>query len=206
MAEVANHSKRNHTDSYFSGKAVAVPAAAATSSEEFGSMSSKKPRNASPRLAPVSPKVRTHARTVRCQCPLSPVRTYVRLRSPMAICLAQVFFLVGAAATTVQEKKDKIGERVAALQQLVSPFGKVLVFCKFFFFCCIIPAVFSHPRRASGLIIFIAFALLVAADRHGFCPAGGVGVHQVPAPAAGGLYYFRRPPHLPFAYPSFFSR
>lgn len=41
-------------------------------------MSSKKPRNASPRLAPVSPKVRTHARTVRCQCPLSPVRTYVR--------------------------------------------------------------------------------------------------------------------------------
>lgn len=97
-------------------------------------MSSKKPRNASPRLAPVSPKVRTHARTVRCQCPLSPVRTYVRLRSPMAICLAQVFFLVGAAATTVQEKKDKIGERVAALQQLVSPFGKVLVFCKFFFF------------------------------------------------------------------------
>jgi hypothetical protein len=55
----------------------------------------------------------------------------------MAICLAQVFFLVGAAAaaaTTVQEKKDKIGERVAALQQLVSPFGKVLVFCKFFFF------------------------------------------------------------------------
>ncbi|PWZ46080.1 Transcription factor bHLH153 [Zea mays] len=78
MAEVANHSKRNHTDSYFSGKPVAVPAAAATSSEEFGSMSSKKPRNASPRLAPVSPK----------------------------------------------EKKDKIGERVAALQQLVSPFGK----------------------------------------------------------------------------------
>ncbi|AQK44492.1 Transcription factor bHLH68 [Zea mays] len=46
-----------------------------------------------------------------------------------------------------QEKKDKIGERVAALQQLVSPFGKV---------------------------------------RHGFCPAGGVGVHQVPAPAAAG--------------------
>ncbi|XP_066343166.1 transcription factor bHLH154-like isoform X2 [Miscanthus floridulus] len=77
MAEVANHSKRNHTDSYFSGKAVG---AAATSSEEFASMSSKKPRNTSPRTAPVSPK----------------------------------------------EKKDKIGERVAALQQLVSPFGKVL--------------------------------------------------------------------------------
>ncbi|CAD6260426.1 unnamed protein product [Miscanthus lutarioriparius] len=75
MAEVANHSKRNHTDSYFSGKAVG---AAATSSEEFASMSSKKPRNTSPRTAPVSPK----------------------------------------------EKKDKIGERVAALQQLVSPFGK----------------------------------------------------------------------------------
>ncbi|CAD6263224.1 unnamed protein product [Miscanthus lutarioriparius] len=75
MAEVANHSKRNHTDSYFSGKAVA---AAAASPEEFGSMSSKKPRNTSPRIAPVSPK----------------------------------------------EKKDKIGERVAALQQLVSPFGK----------------------------------------------------------------------------------
>jgi hypothetical protein len=28
---------------------------------------------------------------------------------------------------TEQEKKDKVGERVAALQQLVSPFGKVLV-------------------------------------------------------------------------------
>ena len=56
MAEVANHSKRNHTDSYFSGKAVA---AAAASPEEFGSMSSKKPRNTSPRIAPVSPKVRT---------------------------------------------------------------------------------------------------------------------------------------------------
>jgi hypothetical protein len=68
MAEVANHSKRNHTDNYFSGKPVAVPAAAATSSEEFGSMSSKKPRNASPRLAPVSPKVRTQARTHRTIC------------------------------------------------------------------------------------------------------------------------------------------
>jgi hypothetical protein len=73
MAEVANHSKRNHTDSYFSGKAVVT-----TSSEEFGSMTPKKPRNTSPRTSPVSPK----------------------------------------------EKKDKIGERVAALQQLVSPFGK----------------------------------------------------------------------------------
>jgi hypothetical protein len=58
MAEVANHSKRNHADSYFSGKAVAA-AAAATGPEEFGSMSSKKPRNTSPRIAPVSPKVRT---------------------------------------------------------------------------------------------------------------------------------------------------
>jgi hypothetical protein len=27
-----------------------------------------------------------------------------------------------------QEKKDRIGERVAALQQLVSPFGKVLYY------------------------------------------------------------------------------
>ena len=54
MAEVANHSKRNHTDSYFSGKAVVTT----TSSEEFGSMTSKKPRNTSPRTSPVSPKVR----------------------------------------------------------------------------------------------------------------------------------------------------
>jgi hypothetical protein len=139
---------------------------------------------------------------------VSTVPPYVRMYVSHGYLFGSSFFLVAgaAAATTEQEKKDKIGERVAALQQLVSPFGKVLVFCKFFFFCCIIPAVFSHPRRASGLIIFIAFALLVAADRHGFCPAGGVGVHQVPAPAAGGLYYFRRPPHLPFAYPSFFSR
>nr|ACN31789.1 unknown [Zea mays] len=79
MAEVAaNHSKRSHTDGYFSAKAAV---AAASSPEEFGSMSmsSKKPRNSnSPRTAPVSPK----------------------------------------------EKKDRIGERVAALQQLVSPFGK----------------------------------------------------------------------------------
>lgn len=77
MTEVANHGKRNHTDGYFSGKAVVTT----TAPEEFGSMSSKKPRNSSsssPRTAPVSPK----------------------------------------------EKKDKIGERVAALQQLVSPFGK----------------------------------------------------------------------------------
>uniref|UniRef100_A0A0D3FXE8 BHLH domain-containing protein n=2 Tax=Oryza TaxID=4527 RepID=A0A0D3FXE8_9ORYZ len=69
MTEVANHSKRNHNESYFTGKA-----AVTSSSEEFGSMTSKKPRNTSPRGAP--------------------------------------------------EKKDKIGERVAALQQLVSPFGK----------------------------------------------------------------------------------
>ncbi|OEL25150.1 hypothetical protein BAE44_0013827 [Dichanthelium oligosanthes] len=54
MAEVANHSKRNHTDSYFSGKAVVT-----TSSEEFGSMTSKKPRNTSPRTSPVSPKTDT---------------------------------------------------------------------------------------------------------------------------------------------------
>uniref|UniRef100_A0A804UMP7 BHLH domain-containing protein n=1 Tax=Zea mays TaxID=4577 RepID=A0A804UMP7_MAIZE len=173
MAEVANHSKRNHTDSYFSGKAVAVPAAAATSSEEFGSMSSKKPRNASPRLAPVSPKVRTHARTVRCQCPLSPVRTYVRLRSPMAICLAQVFFLVGAAAaaaTTVQEKKDKIGERVAALQQLVSPFGKT--------------DTASVLQEASGYIKFLHQQLEVLSSPYMRAP---------PAAGAAPEVSFRRP-------------
>jgi hypothetical protein len=32
-----------------------------------------------------------------------------------------------------QEKKDKVGERVAALQQLVSPFGKVLQICNMLF-------------------------------------------------------------------------
>ncbi|KAL5675650.1 hypothetical protein ACJX0J_011781, partial [Zea mays] len=84
MAEVvANHSKRSHTDGYFSAKAAVAAAAAASPPEELGSMpmSSKKPRprnSNSPRTAPVSPK----------------------------------------------EKKDRIGERVAALQQLVSPFGK----------------------------------------------------------------------------------
>lgn len=80
MTQVANHSKRNHTDSYFSGKQQAVATTTTSSgSEEFGGMGSKKPRNASPRGGgPISPK----------------------------------------------EKKDKVGERVAALQQLVSPFGK----------------------------------------------------------------------------------
>lgn len=86
MTQVSNHSKRNHTDSYFSGKqqqqqqqAVATAATTTSGSEEFGGMGSKKPRNASPRGGgPISPK----------------------------------------------EKKDKVGERVAALQQLVSPFGK----------------------------------------------------------------------------------
>ncbi|XBJ02841.1 hypothetical protein VPH35_022133 [Triticum aestivum] len=86
MTQVANHSKRNHTDGYFSGKQQQqqqqVGAATATSSgsEEFGRMGSKKPRSASPRGSggPISPR----------------------------------------------EKKDKVGERVAALQQLVSPFGK----------------------------------------------------------------------------------
>uniref|UniRef100_A0A453CAE4 BHLH domain-containing protein n=1 Tax=Aegilops tauschii subsp. strangulata TaxID=200361 RepID=A0A453CAE4_AEGTS len=87
MTQVANHSKRNHTDSYFSGKQQQQQqqAGATTTSggsEEFAGMGSKKPRNASPRGSggPISPK----------------------------------------------EKKDKVGERVAALQQLVSPFGKVL--------------------------------------------------------------------------------
>ncbi|XP_037478284.1 transcription factor bHLH153-like [Triticum dicoccoides] len=86
MTQVANHSKRNHTDGYFSGKQQQqqqqAGAATATSSgsEEFGRMGSKKPRSASPRGSggPISPR----------------------------------------------EKKDKVGERVAALQQLVSPFGK----------------------------------------------------------------------------------
>ena len=82
MTQVANHSKRNHTDGYFSGKqqqqAVATTATS-SGSEEFAGMGSKKPRNASPRGGgPISPR----------------------------------------------EKKDKVGERVAALQQLVSPFGK----------------------------------------------------------------------------------
>ena len=55
MTEVANHSKRNHTDSYFSGKQVV---ATSSGSEEFGSMGSKKPRNTSPRSGgPISPKV-----------------------------------------------------------------------------------------------------------------------------------------------------
>jgi hypothetical protein len=48
-------------------------------------------------------------------------------------------------AAIEQEKKDKIGERVAALQQLVSPFGKVGYFQSF---RCI-PAVFVI--RASGI-------------------------------------------------------
>ncbi|KQJ83314.1 transcription factor bHLH153 [Brachypodium distachyon] len=79
MTEVANHSKRDHTDSYFSGKAGMATSGSGSGSEEFGSMGSKKPRNSSPRSgAPISPK----------------------------------------------EKKDKVGERVAALQQLVSPYGK----------------------------------------------------------------------------------
>jgi hypothetical protein len=77
MAEVANHGKRSHTDSYFGGKGAT---ATANSSEEFGTMNSKKPRN---------------NRSTRTAPPLSS-----------------------------KEKKDKIGERVAALQQLVSPFGK----------------------------------------------------------------------------------
>uniref|UniRef100_A0A453CAD2 BHLH domain-containing protein n=1 Tax=Aegilops tauschii subsp. strangulata TaxID=200361 RepID=A0A453CAD2_AEGTS len=108
MTQVANHSKRNHTDSYFSGKQQQQQqqAGATTTSggsEEFAGMGSKKPRNASPRGSggPISPK----------------------------------------------EKKDKVGERVAALQQLVSPFGK---------------------------------------DGHSFCSSGGLGLHQVPAPAARG--------------------
>jgi hypothetical protein len=39
------------------------------------------------------------------------------------VCCAEAILLW----LTEQEKKDKVGERVAALQQLVSPFGKVLV-------------------------------------------------------------------------------
>jgi hypothetical protein len=56
MTEVANHSKRNHTDSYFSGKQAV---ATSSGSEEFVGMGSKKPRNASPRGGggPISPKV-----------------------------------------------------------------------------------------------------------------------------------------------------
>jgi hypothetical protein len=66
MAEVANHGKRSHTDSYFSGKAVNTT----TSSEEFGTMSSKKPmNNPSPRSAPpVSSKVRDPSISQR-SCP-----------------------------------------------------------------------------------------------------------------------------------------
>lgn len=59
MTQVANHSKRNHTDSYFSGKQQqAVATTTSSGSEEFGGMGSKKPRNASPRGGgPISPKV-----------------------------------------------------------------------------------------------------------------------------------------------------
>uniref|UniRef100_A0A0E0PAY2 BHLH domain-containing protein n=1 Tax=Oryza rufipogon TaxID=4529 RepID=A0A0E0PAY2_ORYRU len=91
MTEVANHSKRNHNESYFTGKA-----AVTSSSEEFGSMTSKKPRNTSPRDAPVSPKA----------------------------CCSSLIFTRLSCSFIFLEKKDKIGERVAALQQLVSPFGK----------------------------------------------------------------------------------
>lgn len=59
MTEVANHSKRDHTDSYFSGKAGMATSGSGSGSEEFGSMGSKKPRNSSPRSgAPISPKAR----------------------------------------------------------------------------------------------------------------------------------------------------
>jgi hypothetical protein len=131
MAEVANHSKRNHTDSYFSGKAVVT-----TSSEEFGSMTPKKPRNTSPRTSPVSPK----------------------------------------------EKKDKIGERVAALQQLVSPFGKV-------FSSAIFRCISASIRHLFNLCNHVGF---FSADGYGFCSAGGVRVHQVPAPATRGLTFSDR--------------
>ncbi|KXG26624.1 hypothetical protein SORBI_3006G131900 [Sorghum bicolor] len=121
MAEVANHSKRNHTDSYFSGKAAAV-AVAATGPEEFASMSSKKPRNTSPRIAPVSPK----------------------------------------------EKKDKIGERVAALQQLVSPFGKT--------------DTASVLQEASGYIKFLHQQLEVLSSPYMRAPPAPGAVPEVSSP------------------------
>ncbi|PKA56262.1 Transcription factor bHLH110 [Apostasia shenzhenica] len=53
-------------------------------------------------------------------------------QSPLKCCLSRLissllcrFHLVLRFGFFEQEKKDKIGERVAALQQLVSPFGKL---------------------------------------------------------------------------------
>ena len=75
MTQVANHSKRNHTDSYFSGKQQQQQqqAGATTTSggpEEFAGMGSKKPRNASPRGSggPISPRVRTAKFARRPSC------------------------------------------------------------------------------------------------------------------------------------------
>jgi hypothetical protein len=66
MTEVANHSKRNHTDNYFSGK---QSVATSSGSEEFVAMGSKKPRNASPRGGgPISPKVCTLELALRSLC------------------------------------------------------------------------------------------------------------------------------------------
>jgi hypothetical protein len=111
MAEVANHGKRSHTDSYFSGKGVTATA----SPEEFGTMKSKKPRNnQSTRTAP-------------------PISSKVRDPNPS---VSQRSCL-GKNVTFEQEKKDKIGERVAALQQLVSPFGKVCSSFTFPLYSCL---------------------------------------------------------------------
>lgn len=43
---------------------------------------------------------------------------------PAASCSAAKRLKTGGGSISPKEKKDKIGERVAALQQLVSPFGK----------------------------------------------------------------------------------
>jgi hypothetical protein len=101
--------------------------------------------------------------------------------------LAEVF--LGAIE---QEKKDKIGERVAALQQLVSPFGKVY----FSSFRCNNSCGLCHPRKWNFVLQALQSPLLlVAADRYGFCSAGSIGLHQVPAPATRGLYFCDRKWH-----------
>jgi hypothetical protein len=121
MAEVANHGKRSHADSYFGGKGVT---ATANSSEEFGTMNSKKPRNnQSTRTAP---PISSRARDPNPS---------VSQRSCLEKLSCRLIFLV--AVTFEQEKKDKIGERVAALQQLVSQFGKVCSSLTFSLYSCL---------------------------------------------------------------------
>lgn len=77
------------------------------------------------------------------------------------------------------QRKEKLGERISALQQLVSPFGKVSDITIVYLVINLICVIGIKSHEIDEIKVWIEFEN--GADRHSFGASRGDGVHKVSA-------------------------